>query len=1032
MIGRLTLALLLWWPLLAAGQSLSLRPLDASLLRHEPRDLVTAAFRVQNDSGRAANLEGVLELPPGWRAITPEFPFALAAGASTTRIVSFLIPQEAAAADYRIVYRVQDRERSLLSEPALLPVQVLPLLKLQTERLESPDFVVAGAPYRVVFALRNGGNAPLSVLYRLHSSLGYAPQPASDRLELAPGAVQQLVVDVPTEDHSRPEQDILTLTAEIVGSSQREQRSAVIRLLPRVTGRETPFHTLPSVVSLHQVVQDGALNWQAELRGAGTLDGDGQHNLAFLLRGPDGLDAGELGLRDDYWISYWSEHLAAHLGDKVYALSPLTEYGRYGAGADLSYRLGDFTLHGYFLRERFAENRAQERAVSLGYALNDQTQVTINYLDKQDGDDSQISSLRGVWLAGAGLNLDLEFAHSSGEAGRGQAARAYLYGVTGPWRYLAQFQHADPAFRGYYQDQDYGSLEAGYAVTEQLDLHGYYRYRRDNLDSDPARPAPLDQEWSIGGSYRLPTDTQLSVDYRQRTRQDQRSNAEFDSIYRGVRIGVNQRFQHVSLHASGEWGATDDTRLGSQHTQRYRLSAYWQPLPGQTYSAYFFHDSDVFERNLNELTDPDDADADRITDTVGINAAYQLGERSALSLNLQQSQTTTTTSELYQLRLDHRFSNGQQLALTVRQREGDDHDHDAGTAALLTYSIPFDLPVRRRKDVATLRGRVFDAATEQGIAGLALNLGDRVAVSDSDGYFAFPSVALGTHQLALGKATALLDKVPAVKLPLTVDIRYGQDNRLEIPLAPATAISGRVVLHNAARPLLPAAGPEPRRQIESWVHELAPGYQLDPALVLAVISAESNFNSRAVSAKNAQGLMQLIPATAARFQVTDPFDPRQNLQGGMAYLRWLLDRFAGDVRLALAGYNAGEQAVANYGDVPPYPETQAYVARITEAYQQAQTAAKPSLQRMLVVLSNGEQDYRRLTDSEGGFHIAGLPAGRWTVRVENGAIPDNFRLEQEQIIVEARPGAAAAVEFRIVPRDRQLKLLTTSQTTLSG
>lgn len=119
-----------------------------------------------------------------------------------------------------------------------------------------------------------------------------------------------------------------------------------------------------------------------------------------------------------------------------------------------------------------------------------------------------------------------------------------------------------------------------------------------------------------------------------------------------------------------------------------------------------------------------------------------------------------------------------------------------------------------------------------------------------------------------------------------------------------------------------------RRLVAQWVETLAPEYELDPRLVLAVIRAESNFDPRARSPRGACGLMQLIPATARRFGVADVWDPLQNLRGGMAYLRWLLDHFDGNVRLALAGYNAGEQAVADHQGVPPYHETQAYVQRV--------------------------------------------------------------------------------------------------------
>ncbi len=117
-------------------------------------------------------------------------------------------------------------------------------------------------------------------------------------------------------------------------------------------------------------------------------------------------------------------------------------------------------------------------------------------------------------------------------------------------------------------------------------------------------------------------------------------------------------------------------------------------------------------------------------------------------------------------------------------------------------------------------------------------------------------------------------------------------------------------------------------QIVRFVQLVAPEYQLAPQLVLAVMATESNFDPLAVSPKNAQGLMQLIPDTASRFQVRKLSDPAQNIRGGMAYLRWLLAYFEGDVTLALAAYNAGERAVDRYRGVPPYAETRMYVRRI--------------------------------------------------------------------------------------------------------
>lgn len=138
------------------------------------------------------------------------------------------------------------------------------------------------------------------------------------------------------------------------------------------------------------------------------------------------------------------------------------------------------------------------------------------------------------------------------------------------------------------------------------------------------------------------------------------------------------------------------------------------------------------------------------------------------------------------------------------------------------------------------------------------------------------------------------------------------------PPAPAPA----VVL---PPPPPPANAPEP---IVRFVRLVAPEYRLEPHLVLAIIATESNFDPWAVSPKDARGLMQLIPDTAARFKVRDLMDPTQNLRGGMAYLRWLMAYFEGDVALVAAAYNAGERAVERYRGVPPYAETRHYVRRI--------------------------------------------------------------------------------------------------------
>ena len=137
--------------------------------------------------------------------------------------------------------------------------------------------------------------------------------------------------------------------------------------------------------------------------------------------------------------------------------------------------------------------------------------------------------------------------------------------------------------------------------------------------------------------------------------------------------------------------------------------------------------------------------------------------------------------------------------------------------------------------------------------------------------------------------------------------------------------------------------PPDKQKIAQLVTALAPSYTVAPRLALAVIAVESNFDPNAQSRKNARGLMQLIPDTATRFRVKNIFDTRDNLRGGLAYLRWLLSYYRGEVALAAAAYNAGEAVVDRYRGVPPYPETRNYVERVLGLFGSERHPYDPAL-----------------------------------------------------------------------------------------
>jgi Transglycosylase SLT domain/Domain of unknown function (DUF4124) len=197
-------------------------------------------------------------------------------------------------------------------------------------------------------------------------------------------------------------------------------------------------------------------------------------------------------------------------------------------------------------------------------------------------------------------------------------------------------------------------------------------------------------------------------------------------------------------------------------------------------------------------------------------------------------------------------------------------------------------------------------------------------------------------------------------------------------------------------------------ELIAMVDEIALAEGVDTHLARAIIQAESAFNYRARSRAGALGLMQLMPSTAERFGVLDPFDPRQNISGGVKYLKWLNDYYAGDLTRVVAAYNAGEGAVNRHKGIPPFRETQAYVPKVLDLYRRKAVQPDPAMAGSMALLQKGRGGFKveeqkavpepglqqrastriyQWTDAEGRLQISDQPPPKGTVGVRPFGAP---------------------------------------------
>ena len=196
--------------------------------------------------------------------------------------------------------------------------------------------------------------------------------------------------------------------------------------------------------------------------------------------------------------------------------------------------------------------------------------------------------------------------------------------------------------------------------------------------------------------------------------------------------------------------------------------------------------------------------------------------------------------------------------------------------------------------------------------------------------------------------------------------------KIQTPAKPAT----KRLIQLTSMPMNPSLGgfTTGNSDVDNYIVESGKRNSVDPLLLYSIMHQESSFKPRAMSNKGARGLMQLIPATASRFGVMNIWDPKQNIEGGARYMRFLLNLFNGDVRLALAGYNAGEGAVMKYGyQVPPYSETREYVRRIGNRYS---LIRDPQAVAQASSLPAEQKDPTPLNVYERSVFMTRLPDGR--------------------------------------------------------
>jgi hypothetical protein len=782
--------------LVSADEALMIQEPENDNLVARPRQVITAVFRVTNLFESEDEFLEELHLPEGWKMITSLIPFQIAPAATQVRMVSFLVPSDAMAGDYEIIYSVRSRKYPHISDFKTLNIRVYEVRKIQLLFLNVPDLVMAGESFDVRLLITNASNVTDTILvdpgaihpfqYKISKSQYILKPKQSDECHIQCSANPNLTQQM---------NGVLQMTAfSKRQSDNRAVISRIIDLVPLQARKPDLYHRLPVSATLRTVWQNhpDRQGTQIDITGSGSLDEQGKQLLKYRIRTPDQYETSVLGEYSEYYVILENQTWTLGLGDQHFSLSPLLEYSIYSRGLQLKYRNARYSVGGYLHQTRFRFQKEKQAAVYVQVPLKEHHQFQLSYLIKehrlnQQNKTSAIMSLQYSTVLKKTQRLTLEYA-SSLDKYHGDAFNVSMLGKIRNLDYQFQTVHADDHFYGYYTNRSMITGMVRYKMHPKVQLLTRINQNENRFYTESALIKIFGSYRDAGLKYGINEHLSLTSAYGRREQRDEQTVSRFS--YRDD-MGILQlacQYQRISFSTRFEHGWTRNQMSDTKSMMnRFSMSARYQPIPQQSYQLYLMFDKSGY----NSLYDNQYIN-------VGFNAKVLFWQRLDLVLNLQNyltpegyynGQNTVHTQLNY--RLNYKNSVSLQLRRTLRRNE----IQASETAILAQYQYRFDMPVRRKKTVGYIKGTIQDQHSMQPVPGAIVRINGFYEVTDEAGRFAFRGLTPGAYYLDLDRAQIGLDKVCTRKMPMIIEVQPGAVMDFDFQIVKSAKIQGKVILY---------------------------------------------------------------------------------------------------------------------------------------------------------------------------------------------------------------------------------------------
>lgn len=801
---------------LAADSGISVFPVSDAPVMGRPGEVITLVFKVKNERENEVQLRPQWKLPQGWLPISNSKSFRLAAGQSSLQLFSVHAPTNAMAGVFPVKFEIVSASSGQTLGEATAEVEIEAVNEISLVTGNAPELVVAGETIFADFILHNRSNSTQTISLLAEN----CELKEGNRILLEPGG--QMVIHVKSETYAtirHSGRKILRLHAHLAGSPEvTAYASHFVRILPQaslelVEGRELPVTLRLS--HLTRKFRDGQVvsGLQGEVHVRGSLDEAGQNQVEMRLRGPDRFNLSVLGQYEEHFASFKNEKIYAHIGDKTYTLSPLTEFSRYGRGAEASFRVRDVEVGGFYQQPRFFPGVEDERAAYFRYHYDQANRIGLNLMQKnygQERGDATLVSLHGTATIRQHTQLEGEISQGSREDtwGNGLFLRANSQ-PTERLQAAVNFIHTDKYYPGYFNNSTSFYGQVGYQVSKKLSLSVHLNQDQRNPSQDTLfGQAPWSRLAQVSAGYKLGKSTSLRAILRSSEMLDRMPDVKFHYTDNVLRLQLVKNWNRLRTSLTGEFGQRENllNQPGERTATTYRAFVNGNYNISQRFStiafAQFYHYDQfvgtqeqqwIFGASLNALLTPFTRFRLAYQNNFLLEEYYR--NRNLLDISLNQQ---------FGKKKNHELSASCNYVLLQRTQQETDFSVN------VNYAWRFGIRVRSKDAVQGVYGQISNRGVKS-VEGILLLLNGQQALTKTDGSFSFENVPPGKYYLMLDPTTVNLHDVPDEPLPLEVTVESGVDTRLDFGLTKGASLNGKILVEPEHKPTRnPGGGNAPR------------------------------------------------------------------------------------------------------------------------------------------------------------------------------------------------------------------------------